>query len=180
MASGSRPHSHLIMDCLPVWTPTYRGADFIRATIDTALAQSCSRLGVWVVEAIFKADRTEEIAQVFGLLPSSAIIRREPPGAGSGRIAATSLVRRCVRAGTNLIGEPGNGLIRRIVAERSPRAMRRIRISSIATIGSGSSRMATGSTRSGRLRVSAGSMDHGAWRQMGFNAYISGALTLPV
>ena len=73
--------------------------------------------------AILEADINEEIALVFG---SRLIIdHRDRPyftrglrGGRAARIEGHALIRRCVRAGTNLIGEPGNGLIRRSIAER--------------------------------------------------------------
>ena len=170
-----------------VCIPTYRGAAFIRATIDSVLQQSYANLEVWVVDdkspddteaivrdihddrvryvrneanlgpngnwnrclelasgtyykllphddllapgsiaehvAILEADAEEEVALVFGSRlvidhKDRPIFRRGLSGRPSGRILSALLVRRCVRAGTNLIGEPGNGLIRRSVAER--------------------------------------------------------------
>lgn len=73
--------------------------------------------------AILEADPDEEIALVFG---SRLIIdhqdrprfNRGLRGARAARIEGPALIRRCVRAGANLIGEPGNGLIRRSTAER--------------------------------------------------------------
>ncbi len=167
--------------------PTYRGAAFLPATIDSVLRQSYTNFEIWIVDdaspdntadvvgacgdprihyvrnernlgpnanwnrcldlaqgkyykllphddliepdslsehvAIFEADRDEKLALVFG---SRLIIddRGRPyftrglRGAHAGRIDGKALVRRCVRAGANLIGEPGNGLIRRSIIER--------------------------------------------------------------
>jgi len=72
---------------------------------------------------IFERDVDERIALVFGSRividdQGRQVIRRGLRGLGTGPLVAPSLVRRCVRAGTNLIGEPGNALIRRSVAER--------------------------------------------------------------
>lgn len=72
---------------------------------------------------ILEADARQEIALVFG---SRRVIdhhgryrlTRGLPRTGAGRIAGQELIRRCVRAGTNLVGEPGNGLIRRTLTER--------------------------------------------------------------
>jgi glycosyltransferase involved in cell wall biosynthesis len=73
--------------------------------------------------AVLDADRTQEIALVFGarevIGPSGRIItRRGLKGAIPGRIRATTLRRDCVRRGTNLIGEPGAVLFRRALAEK--------------------------------------------------------------
>jgi hypothetical protein len=68
--------------------------------------------------AILEADATRNIALVFGsrriLGPDGRTIMNRNLGRNSsaGRIDGRALVRRCVRAGTNLIGEPGNGLCR--------------------------------------------------------------------
>ena len=73
--------------------------------------------------AILEADVGGEIALVFGSRlvidhRSRRIFRRGLPGSQGNRIDGRKLVRRCVAAGTNLIGEPGNGLIRRTLAAR--------------------------------------------------------------
>ena len=39
-------------------------------------------------------------------------MNRGLPHAKAGRIKSLDLIKRCIRAGTNLIGEPGNGLFR--------------------------------------------------------------------
>jgi glycosyltransferase involved in cell wall biosynthesis len=73
--------------------------------------------------AVLEADTGEEIALVFGarriIRPDGRLIMtlRYLPG-GARRIAAADAARRCVRAGTNLLGEPGNGLVRRSLALR--------------------------------------------------------------
>jgi hypothetical protein len=46
------------------------------------------------------------------------LVRRGLPRRLTGRIRGADLIRRCVRSGTNLIGEPGNGLMRRSLASR--------------------------------------------------------------
>ena len=161
--------------------PTYRGAAFLPATIESVLGQSYPDFEVWIVDdaspddtfgavaafkdprihylrnernlgpnanwnrclelargkyykllpqddlleadslaqhvAILEADTDEEIALVFG---SRLIIdhlgrpclSRGLRGMRAARIGGKALIRRCVRAGSNLIGEPGNGLIR--------------------------------------------------------------------
>lgn len=73
--------------------------------------------------AAFEADKLEEIALVFGArrvidhtgrqLMVRGRLAREPL-----RIDGCSLARRCIRAGSNLIGEPGNGLIRTSLIQR--------------------------------------------------------------
>jgi len=42
-----------------------------------------------------------------------ALMKRGLAASQRGRISGAELVRRCVRAGTNLLGEPGNALMRR-------------------------------------------------------------------
>jgi glycosyltransferase involved in cell wall biosynthesis len=73
--------------------------------------------------AVLEADTGEEIALVFGarriIRPDGSLIMtlRFMAG-GARRIARADAARRCVRAGTNLLGEPGNGLLRRSLALR--------------------------------------------------------------
>jgi glycosyltransferase involved in cell wall biosynthesis len=73
--------------------------------------------------AIFEADRGQDIALVFGARQiignhGRILARRGLKGVKSGRVAAGALARRCVRSGTNVIGEPGGVLFRRALAER--------------------------------------------------------------
>lgn len=73
--------------------------------------------------AILEADVAGEIALVFGSRlviddQGRHFINRGLTGTRAGRIPGAALVRRCIRAGTNIIGEPGNGLIRKSLAER--------------------------------------------------------------
>lgn len=73
--------------------------------------------------AVLEADANEEIALVFGdrrvIGPSGRQIMLRRFGAGAPRRVASALAARgCVRAGGNLIGEPGNGLLRRSLALR--------------------------------------------------------------
>lgn len=86
---------------------------------DDLLASDCLQNQV----AILEADQSQELALVFGsreiIGPDGAVImKRGLPGSKTGRISARGLAKRCVRAGTNLIGEPGNGLIRSEVIKR--------------------------------------------------------------
>lgn len=165
-----------------VCIPTYRGAAFLAAAVDSVLQQSLPDWELWVLDdnspddtaaimmrytdarvhyvrnsrnlgpegnwnrclevargqyfkllphddlltptclaeqvAIFAADTEQHIALVFGarniIDPAGRVImRRGLPATRAGRIGGAQLIRRCVRAGTNLIGEPGNGLFRR-------------------------------------------------------------------
>ena len=86
---------------------------------DDLLAPTCLQDQV----AVLDADADERIALVFGW--RRVIDHRDRPfvrrGLGrerAGPLSGPTLVRRCLRAGTNLIGEPGNGLIRRSLAAR--------------------------------------------------------------
>lgn len=72
--------------------------------------------------AILEPDTAEEIALVFGsrqIIDSSGrvLMKRGLPMA-AGRIAAPNLIKKCVRSGTNLIGEPGNALFRRSLTQK--------------------------------------------------------------
>jgi glycosyltransferase involved in cell wall biosynthesis len=73
--------------------------------------------------AILEADSREEIALVFGARrvigpEGKLIMTRRFCAGGAQRIGASHAARRCVRAGSNLLGEPGNGLVRRSLANR--------------------------------------------------------------
>ena len=73
--------------------------------------------------AALEADADETIALVFGgrdiIGPTGRILaRRGFTAAAPGRIAAATLLRQCVRRGTNVIGEPGAVLFRRSLAQR--------------------------------------------------------------
>lgn len=73
--------------------------------------------------AVLEQDVEEKIALVFG---SRAIInadgreltRRGYPSGKEGQIPGERLIRRCVRFGTNLIGEPGGVLLRKTLADK--------------------------------------------------------------
>jgi hypothetical protein len=76
--------------------------------------------------AVLQADSEEAVAVVFGWRQvvnheGKALMRRGLAGAAAGRVSASDLVRRCVRSGTNLMGEPGNGLMRLSLAKRLAR-----------------------------------------------------------
>ena len=73
--------------------------------------------------AVLEADTDETLALVFGcrdiIGPTGrTLARRGFTAADSGRIAAATLLRQCVRRGTNVIGEPGAVLFRRSLAQR--------------------------------------------------------------
>lgn len=72
---------------------------------------------------VLERDRDETLALVFGArhitdAAGRTLMTRGCPGAAQGRVDASWLVRRCVRYGTNLIGEPGSVLMRRALAQR--------------------------------------------------------------
>jgi glycosyltransferase involved in cell wall biosynthesis len=165
-----------------VCIPTYRGATFLAATIDSVLHQSYPHFEVWILDdnspddtgsvvsrysdprinyirnasnlgpeenwnrclkvakgkyfkllphddllaadcleeqvTVLEKDSAGEIALVFGsrqiIDPQGRVLMtRGLPRAKAGRFERLTLIKRCVRAGTNLIGEPGNGLFRR-------------------------------------------------------------------
>lgn len=81
---------------------------------DDILASDCLENQMSVLEE----DSASEIALVFGsreiIDPAGRVLMtRGLPRAKTGRIKGLTLVKHCIRAGTNLIGEPGNGLFRR-------------------------------------------------------------------
>jgi glycosyltransferase involved in cell wall biosynthesis len=176
----------IVMICIP----TYKGAAFLEATIDSVLAQSYRDFELWIFDDqspdqtrtlvagysdprvhyvrndinlgpeanwnrclarsysryfkllphddllapgslqeqvdILEADTAKALALVFGYrqiinAKGRVIMKRGLPGAQYGRVRSGDLVRRCVRAGTNLIGEPGNGLFRsELIAKIGP------------------------------------------------------------
>jgi len=66
---------------------------------------------------VLEQDTAQEIALVFGgrnvIGPeSNDIMSRAPFGQKPKRLKANALINRCIASGTNIIGEPGNGLIR--------------------------------------------------------------------
>jgi glycosyltransferase involved in cell wall biosynthesis len=91
-----------------------RGRYFKLLPQDDLLAPTCLAEQVDVLER----DRTEQIALVFcarTILDARdrAIMTRGYRQRRSGIVAARTLVRQCVRRGTNVIGEPGSVLFRR-------------------------------------------------------------------
>lgn len=86
---------------------------------DDLLAPDCLASQV----AVFEADEQQRIAFVFGgrdiIDPNGRLLmRRAAFGSQRRELAATDLILACVRAGTNLIGEPGNVLMRRELTQR--------------------------------------------------------------
>jgi glycosyltransferase involved in cell wall biosynthesis len=72
---------------------------------------------------VLQADHEGRLAIVFGWRQvidgrGRPLMKRGLPGAGRGAVEGGELVRRCVRAGTNLVGEPGNGLMRLALARQ--------------------------------------------------------------
>ncbi|MDB5892522.1 MAG: hypothetical protein JWQ88_53 [Rhodoferax sp.] len=71
---------------------------------------------------VFEADAGGEIALVFGEReirgPDDRVLMRRGLKGPARRIPGPKLVRMCVRAGGNLIGEPGNGLLRKELVDR--------------------------------------------------------------
>jgi glycosyltransferase involved in cell wall biosynthesis len=81
---------------------------------DDVLSSNCIANQV----AVFEADRNKEISIVFGMREiigpnGKRFMTRGISGGKHGRINSNQLISTCIRAGTNIIGEPGNGLIRR-------------------------------------------------------------------
>ena len=174
--------SPLVSVCIP----TYRGAAFLAATIDSVLEQSYRNFELWILDdnspddtqaivsrypdprikyirntenlgpernwnrclqlaqgeyfkllphddllaancldeqvSVLEADDEKRIALVFGsrkiIDPQGRVIMtRGLPWAKACQIEKLSLIKRCIHAGTNLIGEPGNGLFRRSLVE---------------------------------------------------------------
>ncbi len=72
--------------------------------------------------AVLDADVDERIALVFCarriVLPDGRTLMRRRYPAHTGLLDGQAVINRCVRGGTNLIGEPGCGLYRRSLSER--------------------------------------------------------------
>lgn len=86
---------------------------------DDLLAADCLEKQV----AVLEQDTADDIALVFGsrqiIGPDGrALMTRGLGRAKAGRIDGLVLVKRCVRSGTNQIGEPGNGLFRTEMIKR--------------------------------------------------------------
>ncbi len=91
-----------------------RGKYFKLLPHDDVLASDCLEIQV----AILEADKANTTALVFGsreIIDSEGrvLMTRGLAGVKAGRIGGLALIKRCIRAGANPIGEPGNGLFRR-------------------------------------------------------------------
>jgi glycosyltransferase involved in cell wall biosynthesis len=90
-----------------------RGKYFKLLPQDDLLAADCLAQQV----AVLEADTDERIALVFCarriLLPDGRPLMRRRYPARTGLLDGQAVINRCIRAGTNLIGEPGCGLYRR-------------------------------------------------------------------
>ena len=72
---------------------------------------------------ILEHDKAQNIALVFGArnitgTSGQVITKRGCPRTREGMVNGAELVRRCVRFGTNLIGEPGSVLMRKTLADQ--------------------------------------------------------------
>lgn len=98
-----------------------RGRYFKLLPHDDLLTPDCLQRQVNVLET----DRANDIALVCSardvLAPDGRVLLRHRgiPGAREGRLQAKALRRRCVRAGTNLLGEPGAVLFRTDLARQT-------------------------------------------------------------
>lgn len=96
-----------------------RGRYFKLLPQDDLLAPDCLAQQA----AVFERDEAREIVLVFAarnIIDGNGrrILKRAAFGSRTARIRAHDLILRCVRRGTNVIGEPGNVLLRRDVADR--------------------------------------------------------------
>lgn len=96
-----------------------RGLYFKLLPMDDLLAPECLEKQV----AVLEQDTEQRIALVFcarSIIDAKGrvIMTRSYPQGKQGPISGTRLVRRCVRFGTNLIGEPGAVLFRRSLTEK--------------------------------------------------------------
>ncbi|WP_394756016.1 glycosyltransferase family 2 protein [Rhodoferax sp.] len=86
---------------------------------DDLLAPDCLEKQV----AVLENDPAGQIALVFGSrniidTEGRVLMRRGLARQATGRIESGALVKRCIRAGSNLIGEPGNGLVRHEIIKK--------------------------------------------------------------
>lgn len=86
---------------------------------DDVLANNCLRLQVEVLDS----DRDQSIALVFCsrniINPQDRVIAsRGYPVKASGRLPGIKVISKCIRHGTNLIGEPGAVMFRKDLAEK--------------------------------------------------------------
>jgi len=96
-----------------------RGRYFKLMPQDDLLEANCLARQV----AVFEQDAQQRLALVFGARDfvdanGRKIMQRAAFGARDRHVDAHDLIVSCIRKGTNLIGEPGNVLMRRELAER--------------------------------------------------------------
>lgn len=96
-----------------------RGTYFKLLPHDDLLHPDCLTRQVEVLEA----DHTSRISLVFCARDiigpdGRMLMQRGYPGGRTGSISGALIARKCIRRGTNLIGEPGAVLVRRTLAER--------------------------------------------------------------
>ena len=96
-----------------------RGRYFKLLPQDDLIAPECLAREVEVLDA----DRGERLALVFCARRiidgrSRTVMSRRYPGRARGAIAARTVLRNCIRRGTNLMGEPGGVLLRTALARR--------------------------------------------------------------
>ncbi|MEP6939681.1 MAG: glycosyltransferase [Rudaea sp.] len=96
-----------------------RGTYFKLLPQDDLLASDCLAAQV----AVLEHDSAHEIALVFSAREiigptGNVVFRRGYANAAEGRLPGLEVVARCIRNGTNLIGEPGAVLLRKQLADR--------------------------------------------------------------
>jgi glycosyltransferase involved in cell wall biosynthesis len=96
-----------------------RGRYFKLLPHDDLIAPDCLARQV----AVLEADRDQRLALVFCARRiidsrSRAVMTRGYPRSSAGVIPARTAVRRCIRSGANLLGEPGGVLFRTALAQR--------------------------------------------------------------
>jgi glycosyltransferase involved in cell wall biosynthesis len=95
-----------------------RGRYFKLLPQDDLLAPDCLARQV----AVFELDAAQRIALVFGArevvdADGKPLLRRATFGKRAKCVSARDLIRACLRKGSNVIGEPGNVLLRRNLAD---------------------------------------------------------------
>lgn len=96
-----------------------RGTYFKLLPQDDVLMRDCLARQIDVL----RGDAEEKVALVFcarHIIGSTdkVVMQRGYPGGKEGRISAAAIARRCVRRGTNLVGEPGGVMFRTALARR--------------------------------------------------------------
>lgn len=96
-----------------------RGRYFKLLPQDDLLAPDCLARQI----AVFEADTANALSLVFCARRiidgrGRRLLRRGYPSRRAGRLAARHVLRRCIRRGTNLVGEPGAVLLRTALARK--------------------------------------------------------------